>query len=122
MVLFGKKERVKAGQLKIGTKKTSERGRAFSCLIMQDGGRVNTLDVSKVEAQSRSDSLQRDVQACIRFAARSERMAPAGRSHSVGQPRTSNQERRRVIQAMISSALHSIARRNRLEKESIYLF
>jgi hypothetical protein len=78
MVLFGKKERARTGQLKSRTKKPSERGRAFSRWIKQKGSRVNTLDVSRVEAQSRSDSLHRDAQAYIRFAARSERMAPAG--------------------------------------------
>ena len=75
MVLFGEKERARARSQE---QRKRVKGAGRSRLITQNGSRVNTLDVSRVEAQSRSDSLQRDVQACIRFAARSERMAPAG--------------------------------------------
>lgn len=61
-----------------GTKENDKGGQEHSRLITQNGSKVNTIDVTRVEAQRRSDSLQRDVQACIRFAAISERLAPAG--------------------------------------------
>lgn len=68
----------KIGQLKEGTKENDKGAQEHSRLITQNGSKVNTIDVTRAEAQRRSDSLQRDVQACIRSAARSERLAPAG--------------------------------------------